>query len=287
MANAMLLAAPCLLLGLLAQTSIYAFPLPDLIILGYLLSVVLGKTDTFDRVSPPVDPTQIDIEERLHRGLRTVLHSDYGLFLTVYCLLGAFLGCGTLGIAVSVGWAYLGDIINVGLTFNTWVQWLYLWHLIGVVLLLVLAGGYGIWVWLREFKRLPSYLRYYAEGSEGSLRVSPPRPVGMTLVPVGVLLLAGAWLEFLSEWAFAVLWPLTAIGVVGCVYLTLRRESTRINNENHAIIGAFLIHGLGILAIGKSNAVFRIITHNQLPLREIFHSPLPMIVASNFTSFGN
>lgn len=276
-ANAMLLAVPCLLLGVVAQTSIHAFPLPDLVILGYILSTTLGATASIRQLTLPFDATQIDIEERLHRGIKTVLHSQNGIILTMYCLLGVFLGCGTLGVAVGVGRAYTSDVLAAGLTFGTWDQVLFVWQLLGIELLLLLAAGYGIWLWLRAFKRLPAYIRYDSGGSEGPTRVPPARPVGMALVPVGVLAIAGARIEFMSLFEFAILWPPTALVVGLCGFVTVRRTGTSIANENHVIIGSLLIHGLGIMAIGNSGVFFRVFTSQQLPLQRIIQSPVLLI----------
>jgi hypothetical protein len=275
---------PCLLLGVLAQTFVRAYPLPDLFILAVMIGNVIERTHIIGSRSLFPATKTIDFEARLHAGLDTATQSLKALFLTIYVLFGTFIGGGILGIAVTYGTAafrpeYLSQAAFSRLLDAPLDLLLPLWGIIGVFVLLVLAGTHGFWLWLREFKRLSEYVEYRKNGTETVDRVRPARPAGMTLPPTILLLILGLYITTSAHSVFAVIWPLAIFGTGLCIWLTRRRIATRIRYEDHVIVGSFLIYMAALPLTLAGETIVTMATQLQFPVGSIIRSPAPVIGA--------
>lgn len=252
---------PCLLLGAVARLLLWAGPLPDVLVLSWVLWS--ASTSRISLVPTTGSDRWFDLEARLHRGVQMATKNMKGFFLTIWVVLGVLLPAGTSGIF----FATIPVIVD-NLTAITDERVLrqvpfLVSKLVGISAVLLASSLYGFWVWLRAFRRVDAYAEYWRAtdaSKQGEIgRDLPPRPVGTTIpAAVGLGLLAAALHAPL--WLFAVSWPLYVLGVVGCVWLTRRRSSDQqsIAREDHVILGAFLIHLLGMYLLAVGDQLFSV-----------------------------
>lgn len=272
-----LVVVPCILLGLVSRILIRAYPLADLVILAILLSKSSDMT-TISRVQAVVPNSQtFDIEARLHRGIETATQNIKGLFLTIYAFLGAFLGGGILGIAVVAINQLLVESGLVQTVRQSIVDPFQGWIVCGLLVLILLAGVHGLWVWLREFRRLTAYVSFWDDENSVATEIQPSRPVGMTIPTTLLVGIIGFFAATESEMVFAIAWPIGVAVTLGCMWGTRQQRTSSIANEDHAIVAAFLIHSLALPALVMGPELVQLISTGTFPWEQVVDSPAPVI----------
>jgi len=272
-----LVVVPCILLGLVSRILIQAYPVADVVV----LAILLGNTRNADRVPGvrvviPAART-LDIESRLHEGIETATRNIKGLFLTIYAFLGAFLGGGLLGIAVvGVDRVVLTDT-PIATVRAFAASPLSGWVTVGILCLVCLAGVHGLWVWLREFRRLTAYVAYWEDDIAVASSVAPSRPVGMTLPPTLLMMLLGLFSATGAQRAFAVAWPIAAVATLGCLWLTRRRATSSIVHEDHVVVASLLVHTSALPAFLLGEEIWQFVTTGEAPVEAVLGSPALVI----------
>lgn len=242
-----LVAFPVFLAGVLSQVFVYAYPLPDLLFLGWALAATASR-----RV--PVGPSEqrvlelgFDLEAYLLDAVENASRSVQGLFMTSFVVLGTFQSAGTLFLALAtlpLSVEAVTAAVEGPLGERSLSTWLLVWDLVGVTALLFLAGGFALWAWIREFQRLPHFLdRWERRTTTDGHPLG--RPAGFLAVPVLALLAVGGYLFALGSGAavpdealFAVAWPgLVALGVAA----VRRTGGGGLRYENWVITGGLSV----------------------------------------------
>jgi hypothetical protein len=165
----------------------------------------------------------------------------------VFVLFGLFLSAGYLFIAVTAAPHVLGFVVRLVTLISSEVPleaFVIVWNWVGVLLLLIFAGSFGFWVWIREFYRLPYFLDVWGGRNSEELCRPPSRPTGFVLPTVTCWLLAVIPVFFdvpVLRRAFALLWPVTMIGGLWTVISTYNRVPQSFSNENWWIYGGFVL----------------------------------------------
>lgn len=252
---AILVAFPAAIAGIFTYIIYTVDPLPDLLVLGWVTAGTLGA------VVPDVcQPTSLDIEARLYQAVSNATRSFKGMVVMAYAVLGlssvalvvVFAAVGSVPLFAGVIFSILetiGDAPVYGAVAISWTT--------GFWLSMFAAGLYGIWFWLRVFRRLPAFLAYW----EGEYDVGdvPTRPPGLLLPPAIVMVVlfryGSVMMETLSAEAtrgqtlfvllpLAVGWPLLMGILVVPAWLTRRLVAQGIAYEDHIITASFALEVL-------------------------------------------
>jgi hypothetical protein len=277
----LLLSIPVFLAGIIAQLFIYAYPLPDLLFLGWAVVATVSPRLTIGPSRGQVLDIEFDPERYLLDSLENASRSVQGLFLTMFVVLGAFIAAGYLFLAVTVGSQVAGPALALlsgpinELSPDAWVT---IWGLAGLIATLGFVGTFLLWVWIREIQRLPHFLDMW-EDREMAEGTPIARPTGFVALPL-VAILAAATYVFVTfapgqagEYAFAVCWPL--ILGLGWWVANHSRESQPLDYENvwialglyvEAAAVWFLARTLTVATASESPSVLAIVDAPTLPV---------------------
>lgn len=219
-------------LGVLATALGRAYPLPDLLVVGYLLFVPVARWRGWST------PSVGDVEERVLLGAREGTRTLKGAMLSLLAGLGLFGAAGFLFLGVGLVPGVV-SLVRVSLDVDPTVGWV----AVGGLVCFVTAGGHVAWLWLRTFRRLPAFLARWRGATD---LPDPPvaRPLG-AVVPGLVAFLAGAGCILAVDDptipALALCWPAVPVAVGGVVVATRRapiRDS--MDGEDHRITAGVL-----------------------------------------------
>ncbi|WP_049985258.1 hypothetical protein [Halobellus rufus] len=191
----LLLVFPVFLAGVVSQLFVYAYPLPDLLFLGWAVVAAVSPRLTVGPSREQVLDVGFDLERYLLDSLENASRSVQGLFLTTFVVLGAFVAAGYLFFAVTLGSQLVGPVSALldgpvlGLGPDAWVT---IWNLVGLTAMLGLAGVSFLWLWIRELQRLPHFLdawenRSMADGEPIA------RPAGFVALPLVAVFASAAY----------------------------------------------------------------------------------------------
>lgn len=193
-----LLCVPAYLLGIAGRVLLDSFPLPDLIALSYVGWGILAAFG----VAPSMSAERFDLESRLYEFTRFSMRSVEGFVYAVTALIGATL---------VVQPALYG--FRIARTLDGTAGSLELWVTGSATLLLVGAGGIGLWTWFQLLNAeipVESDPSTWRPGDSGQA-VSRSVPVaGVVLSGAGVVL--AVWPRALHP--LAALWPIVGVGFV-------------------------------------------------------------------------
>jgi hypothetical protein len=245
----LVLTFPVVLAVVIVQALFYAFPVPDLIFLGWAVSTYLFPLIPVAPTRNPVAHLRFDFEKYLVDAVENATRSLQGLFMTTWILLGLLFSGGYLFIAVGVVPQVFGMI---GLTLGglpatiSFEVLLILWNWIGVLVMLIFAGTLGLWVWIRELHRLPHFLDIW-ENRTTRLGVTPMiRVPGFVIIPVVGWLLTVAFVVYSDSRVIAIgysiLWPLfVGLGVRKVLYQPYQRSIRSIGTEHIWIVSGIIL----------------------------------------------
>lgn len=241
-----ILVVPCFVAAALAVTLARAYPLPDLLVLGWAGYALVSRSTLFDL--PQISREAVDIEGRLFEGISHGLRSIKGLALAIYVVCGAFAAAYLfwLGVQISAAAASTDSVL-------VQARPLLVWNLGGIALLGLLVGGYTLWFWVREFRRLDRFLLTY-EGTDEPPQ-QDPRVVGWTVPSllfsvIAVTAIVGADARPVPL-AVAALWPVLAAGTITGAWLTRRRPHESVTGEDRVIVVALILQTLGTATFGN------------------------------------
>ncbi|MFD1601051.1 hypothetical protein [Halobellus rarus] len=257
-----LLTFPVFLSGVISQLFVYAYPLPDLLFLGWAVVAAVSPRLTIGPSRGQVLDVEFDLERYLLDSLENVSRSVQGLFLTTFVVLGAFVATGYLFFAVTLGsqmarpsLALLGgSILELGLD-----AWVTVWGLSGLVAMLGFAGTFFLWLWVRELQRLPHFLDAW-EGRETTEGAPIARPAGFVALPLFAVLASAAYVFAVSapgtspvEYAFALCWPLV-LGL-GWWVANRSREPQPLTHENLWIAVGLYVETVSVWFLSRAITV--------------------------------
>lgn len=302
--NGALYMAPCLTLafGLAAVNAFY--PIPEVIVIVGLLASYTPIPARVRRGASEDLPT--DIEVSVADTATDALQNIKGFILLFICLLAMAVS----GLTFVIGIQYLiealavlrAGVVAIGelgqrLPTETAAILGAAWVALGVCLLLLVYGVYGLGYWFQQLKRLPAYVGYWEAHWEGaSNEPSAPtvvRPPGLFIPGDGLLLvLAGlAWQTPALEptrWvaiAFGLAWPLVIGAVIWSLAAMRDRQPQSHAGEDRSVLVAFLLQvaALSLVAprfeaMGLDSPVGRLSFHHAAVLLVVL-SYLPEVWA--------
>lgn len=227
----LVLCVPCFVVAVLGLVLLYADPLPDILAIGY---VVVSAAPAGPGRAPPFG----DAEERLLAFGRGSARGLKGMALTVLSGAGAATIAPVLWVAIEQTPGFLVIAIDAA-TVAPVTAWLSL----GVLCCLYGMAVYALWAWIRELRRLPTFVAYWR--GEGDQSYPPVGRAPLTTIPAAVALVAGVLclvaLDGVGRTVAAVAWPL-AVGALGAgVVVGRRRTRDSIDHEDHVIVGSLLL----------------------------------------------
>lgn len=182
-----------MLLGMVTYIAGLLFPIPEFLALGLVASVYLEPVTR--RIRIPSPGKKADVESNLPELIKNTYKTPKGVFTVLLAIAGFGLGVMTFNIASS---DFLTDITE-GLA-----QLLNVQVTQGLVKTargssFFLAGGYIVWFWYREFRRIPHFL-YWWEGKytesrnikQKYLPELPTRPPDALLIPAAFVALTSS-----------------------------------------------------------------------------------------------
>lgn len=244
MATQVVLIVPILIASIIVTMLAGTFPIPDLLVITYGLSVFVAPRT--DRFSGP--PAALHVDEYLLTFARQATNGIHGVFVVLLYGLGLLVTVTTPIVALRPATELLVTAFELS------VGPLLLWNVVGLSVLYLGGVAYGLWFWLRSVPRVIAFLeRWNGEPHKTPLEA---RPKSLLLPSFVVTSIASAGIAngFLAEnrYLFAVAWPLSIVGISWVVWRTYRRHPTVARREDvvvalAVIIGFFTL--LGNLAI--------------------------------------
>lgn len=273
-AAAVLLAIPVTLGGVVTMSLLNLYPLPDVLVVIWItlwtISSITGYQYRFSRDT-------IDLESRLYDIVKESTKSLKGLTLGLYLVLITFTFALLFAAGVGVGTTALLSIPG-----DTTPSYTLLWGGVGGIFIPFAVSCYGLWCCLRMATRLPIHLRRQtAVGPDVESDLSdydserqdpvPRRPIGFVVPPAVILLSAvvTAAVAGLGSVIFGVIWPLSVLGLLGCVMITRRFGATTVSRDDAHIIAGLVVVLLMIGLLGNVEAVVSTVTAGELHHDEI------------------
>lgn len=214
-------AIPTLVVGVLTAVLRLLFPLPDLLVLSYVLAGPL-----WSRLPDPARQVVAAAREGEHRLYRPATHAALieGAALGLLVAVGAFGAAAVVWVAVGAT-AGAASLVALAVPASPLVAWNWL----GRLAVLYAAGAYGLWFWLRVARRLPAHLDRLRGGD-----TVPPvaRPRWLTVPPTAVVLVVfGSLVASPPASAAFAAWPLLVAGL-GWFFVDTRRRDAYVANPD-------------------------------------------------------
>lgn len=238
------LAVPCAITGFAAALLAAAFPLPDLLLLGFV-GVEVGLFPVSD------DSFQaLDVEERAYATLQSATRNLKGAILTTFSIVGGLAGAVLLSITLSL-LTGLWSVVRLA----TPASPLLAWDFFGLALLLLVTAGYLLWYWLRQLERIGGFLDVWR--GVPTCFDGPTRLRGVTVPPtvalVVVALFSVAELTDGPLLAFGLAWPVLLASFPACVRWTRSTQTQMPTNEDRVIVTALWVQYMGIWVVGNAD----------------------------------
>jgi|GEM_PF-4143342 len=283
-----LLVMPQLLAGLALLVFIYAYPIPDLLFLGWVLSVrVVPEVDVGPSRNRLLD-LQFDFERELLDGIEHANRSLLGLFLTLFIVVGIAISSLYLLIGIMVIRQTHQLIIKGGTVFLDTYQptvGLLTWNWFGIVMLLFFGGSYGIWVWIRTLSRLPHFLDRWEARDTVTADVVTAQPLGFNALAVLTYPLALTMMNQLSTLSYPELltagsiWPLVIALGAWALYRAQRAPPQSVQRTHLWITGGLVAQLFAVgLAGNLARTVNDLTTAQPLVPRLVVPLGLPVLI---------
>lgn len=187
-------AIPFVLAGVLGPVFILAYPIPDMLVLGWAIGAFIFDRISYGPSKSKVLSTEFDFERFTLDALENGTRGPAGLLLSMLVLGGMFISASyfSLWLAVfgeinNLFFQIIGDswrnFTNSSLTVYDFLKIsINLWNLVASNIGLVSISGFAIWGWIREWQRLPHFLDYW-EDRDTISGTPPQRPWGFMLLP--------------------------------------------------------------------------------------------------------
>lgn len=241
---------PVLLAGWTVEIFIIASPVPELLLLGWVLAASISDRIKLGPSKRYVIDNKFDFEEYVVDQLENATRSSLGFVLSLFILIGIFVYGSFFTFGISAMFILIIERPNMreANAENLSEFFLIFWDALGIIIILAIIGGYGIWAWIREWQRLPYFLDQWEE--RDTVSGEPvSRPHGFIIFPAvvlgflgirSILIYNGADTSVL-RYIWSVLWPIfIGVGVLDIVY-TLKKPPQSVVNEDSWIIIKFLI----------------------------------------------
>lgn len=231
---------PILVSGIVVEVLLELAPLTDFLVLTYAIASILATR--VDRL--PAPPSALELDAQFLSLARHGYRGIHGFFVVLLFAVGVF-------ITISTPVAALYPAFELLLaSFRPPATPLLSWNVVGLVLLYLLATGYGLWFWARMVPRAATFLeRWNDEERETSLEPVPRSLLLPTFVATGVAT-AGLSNGFLAgnRHLFAATWPLPVLTIAWVVWRTRRRpavtrreDGSVARREDVTVVAAVLI----------------------------------------------
>jgi hypothetical protein len=240
------LGIPIVLAAMSGRMLANTFPLPDIVFLCWAVSARLLPRAAVGPDKNRIADLDFDIEAYLLDKIELATRSIQGMVCTLFIVLALFSSSQYLFISVTIAPPFV-TLLQTALrsmpgSFSL-QQGVIIWNVTGVIVLLLLAGSYSFWVWVREFARLPHFLDEW-EGRDFGRGRLPTRVSGFVIIPLIGWLVDVLFMTFESVAAFGwftITWPLVVLTGLVSTWHTLYRNPQPVSNENVLIVA-----GLGL-----------------------------------------
>ncbi|WP_276261540.1 hypothetical protein [Haloglomus litoreum] len=249
---------PAAIAGFVTNVLYNAYPLPELLVLGWVALGVVGRF--FPDVHTPT-LASLDLEDRLYGTVKHATRTLKGMMLTLFAVCGLFGGAGYVLIGVRLLAAA-----------PTPAQFLTAPALAVALLAFItaplVAGGYLIWCWLRQFRRVQPFLdRWIGDDAPDT---APARPVGQTAPPTLLVLVVATLLGGLGDHplvvpAAAVIVPVGMLGLVAIVLRTRQLPETPLGREGGAVTAGLVVQSIGLVLAGSAEQLWPALVEGRLP----------------------
>lgn len=255
----LVLAIPTVPAAFITLAIVDAYPIPDLLALGWIAATSIPPSLSPGFVRRRVLSRRFDLERTLIDAVENATRSLQGMTLTMAISLGLVMTSIYLwGAVVTVPWALapLTTELPSVLARRDVTTVVGAWDRIGITTSFLAAGGMALRGWITEFERLPHFLDDWEDRT--TTRGRPPsRPPGVVLLPAA---LGAGTLGFLSLVGFTVLtddpvvlhylfagsWPVAVFGVWFVHRTWRRRPSQPVTAENYWIVGGVLLQAYAV-----------------------------------------
>jgi hypothetical protein len=202
-----------------------------------------------------------------------------GLIITFFVVLGLFGSAGYFAVGIELAAAVVARTSRQVLTESP----VLVWGWMGAVFLLLTSGCLGLWVWIRQFRRLSAFLDSWErrDEHEGPL---PSRVSGLTLLPVLQLIGATIYVDGsdypLFRLVFAIGWPvILLIGTALVIDRTRKKTVPPVENEHWHMTWAVSIQTISIWAGSRISGMDRVFSPDAWT---VFISPVPIGIIALF-----
>jgi hypothetical protein len=247
---------PIAIAGIVLLALSWMFPIADLILCVWAVSIRV-----FPRLSVGPERTQLadltgDLQEFFVDVIEYVVSDLRGAGATLFIFVGIVSSAVSLSLIAPSNlndiWFILDEVVRNNTAYQQAIQspeidrqWLYLlpWNCLGCLILLLIGGASGLWVWIREFKRLPAAAAVWGEHpAEVDMSSPPPRIPGFILLPTVAPATAAFWVDAargvlnrtvaVYDWVVAVAWPVIVIVTLWTIYKDRRAQR---NGDSHSV----------------------------------------------------
>ena len=257
---------PAFLLGLALAVSSSFYPLIEIIA---LIGFVLSRSPVSNYFDPLSDSVEFDIEAQIADSASDSTINSLGATLGLYCVLGIALSglalasmLNTSYISLSIQSIYIqaNNLFRLSGPQGILQSFSRLWFDVGLLLIPVLYVGFGLFYWLQQIKRIPSYASYFEDIR--SQKKSVPSPVSTRKPPgfflpgaaLGSLFLIASELDLRLDptgrkyliAGFDLIWPICAIVALWSVVVSIRGDPQPITNERRDVVIALSIQLTGL-----------------------------------------
>lgn len=229
---------PATVAGGLVRVLANAFPLPELLVIGW---TGVGVVERVRWLPSPPPVGEIDPESRLFPLAATVTHGPTGAYLSLFTAVGL--------ISASL-------YVLIGVRLATWVPSvesvvaapIIAFGLVGRWLVPVVVGAYSLWYWLRQFERIGVFLTASSDGSTAPL--TPARPPGFTLPPAVAVVTMGLVADMAGPTIVGLVTVVSVVGLAGLAVWT-RDQSTPVGRERVAVTVGLAVQYLGVTTLAE------------------------------------
>lgn len=231
---------PAFAAGILVLFFVNAYPLPDLLAVGYVAAAPVAR-----RLDRGVSGGGA-LEERVLLGAREAARTLKGATLSIAAGIGLFGAGGVTLLAVGTTPGAF-ELLRLALDTAPGVAWL----AAGSVGCLYVSAAHLLWAWNRSFRRLPAFLARWRGASDtpDPLVARPPLSIVPGLMAFGAAAGCVVLLDVRPVPLVGLLWPLALVPAIVAVVIGRRRPPEPTDHEDHRIAVAATVEILALLVI--------------------------------------
>lgn len=224
---------PVFIAGLITVVLVETFPLPDVLVIVYVLGVIAATG--VERL--PAPPRALELDEYLLAFARQATNGIHSMFVSLLFGVGIFLTVATPLVGLRLSAELLSTAVRPPILPHL------AWNVVGLVFLFLTAVGYGLWFWLRMVPRIGAFFERWNDDDRETPLASRPRSLLLPTFVATAVATAGFSNGFLGEnrHVFAVVWPIPVVATGWVVWRTRRRHPTVARREDVAVVAAVLI----------------------------------------------